>query len=175
MLEACTILTLQDFYLYKVSTNLSNKGASNSIKSKRFAEAAPATATAAPSFSELLRTKQFFIEQQLFNKSAFFGSNFGEFNLPSDTLFAHFFISEFYFPEDCNYPVPSPQIFAHLSPALVNVDYLTLLWVNTLLLSLYHEKLIVIDQDKDLDSTKFEKVESLIEHVNMLTIFKQNS
>ncbi len=69
----------------------------------------------------------------------------------------HFFFSDFYFPEDCNYPVPCSQVYAYLSPMLINLDYLTLLWVNTLLLSLYHEKLIV-DENLRVEDNSRKKV-----------------
>lgn len=157
MLEACTIFTLKDLCIYKVTTNLSTNSASATLKSKKLASEAAAAAAAAASQSapvdpnNLLKDKQFFIEQQSYDKRPFIGSNFTEYNLPGDTIFAHFFFSEFYFPEDCNYPVPCPQIFAQISPMLINVDFLTLLWVNTLIFSLYREKLIV-DQTKDSTS-----------------------
>jgi len=91
--------------------------------------------------NDLLKAQDYFIHQQMFNKRPFFSTNFAEFSLPPDTLFAQFFFSEFYFPDDCNYPVPCSQIFSHISPILINIDYLTLLWMNTLVLSLWNEKL----------------------------------
>ena len=128
---------------------MSNQAAT---KSKRFASANPPKADDAPTLTpnELLRTKKFFIDQQQYNSRQFISSNFAEFSLPGDTLFAHFFFSEFYFPEDANYPVPCPQLFAQISPVLFNIDFLTLLWLNTLMLSLYKEKLIA-DQNKTLE------------------------
>ena len=138
---------------------MSNKSASSVQKSKRFKEdSAPKPAEAIPTFNELLETKKFFIEQQTYDKRPFFGSNFTEFNLPGDTLFMQFFFSDFYFPEDCNYPVPCSQIYSHLSPMIVNIDYLTLLWMNTLILSLYHEMLIVDQSKKDTRKTEILKV-----------------
>ena len=107
--------------------------------------------------SELLRTKEFLIEQQTYDKRPFFTSNFDEFNIPSDSLFMHFFFCDFYFSEDCNYPVPSSQMFAHVAPILLNVDYLTLLWANTLLLSFNHEILIVEKLNERNPTKKAEK------------------
>jgi hypothetical protein len=91
--------------------------------------------------NDVKKTKDFYLEQQMYNKSPFLFSNYKEFNLPSDTLFAQFIFSEFYFPDDCNYPIPSPQIFTQISPVLINVDFLTLLWINALSITLYKEKL----------------------------------
>ncbi len=153
LLEACTIVTLQDLSVYKVTTNVAS--ASHKL-SKRFTPKPSDTQSPqvekSPSFNELLTTRRFFIDQQTYDSRPFFSSNYTEYSLPEDTLFMHFFFSDFYFPEDCNYPVPCSQVFAHLSPMLVNVDYLTLLWVNTLLLSLYHEKLIV-DENIRVENT----------------------
>lgn len=138
---------------------MSNKAASALQKSKKFKEdSTPKPAEPSLTFNELLDTKKFFIEQQTYDKRPFFGSNFAAFNLPSDTLFMHFFFSDFYFPEDCNYPVPCSQIFSHLSPMIVNIDYLTLLWMNTLILSLYHEMLIVDQSKKDTRKTEILRV-----------------
>lgn len=150
LLESCLIVTLKDLCVYKVSTNMSNKSAT-AFRQKRFASDIKPEENAKTSPNDLLKSSEYFIHQQMFNKRPFFSTNSAEFNLPSDTLFAHFFFSEFYFPEDCNYPVPSSQIFSHMSPILVNIDYLTLLWINTLVLSLYNEKLSV-DKTKEFAS-----------------------
>lgn len=151
LLESCTVFNLKDFCIYKVTTNMSNKQAStSSMKTKKSSPESSST-TANPSSSlnspnDFLKMKNYFIEQQLYNSRPFLSSNYAEFNLPNETLFANFFFSEFYFPEEVNYPVPSPQIFVQVSPILVNVDFLTLLWINTLLFSLWREKLIVDQQ-----------------------------
>ncbi|RNA17426.1 UHRF1-binding 1 isoform X1 [Brachionus plicatilis] len=63
-------------------------------------------------------------------------------------MFANCFLSDFYFAENVNFPVPSQQIFAQISPILVNIDFLTLLWMNTLAFSLWREKLIADEKDK---------------------------
>ncbi len=151
LLEACTVFTLKDFCLYKVTTNLSNKAAGASgMKSKRAATVSSATAPqsaeenpAKATPNDMIKNEGYFVEQQMFNKKPFISSNYTEFNLPTETLFAQCFFSEFYFPEDANYPLPSAQIFVQVAPMLVNIDFLTLLWINTLMFSLYREKQIV--------------------------------
>lgn len=120
----------------------SKKFATNETKSEEDQSNSP---------NDLLKTADFFIHQQAFNKRPFFSTNFAEFNLPVDTLFAHFFFSEFYFPDDCNYPVPCSQIYSQISPVLINIDYLTLLWMNTLILSLWNEKLSV-DKNREIST-----------------------
>ena len=148
LMEMCTILTLKDFCVYKVTTNLSSN--TNSSKSKKV-DRSESNEQLSP--NQLLKSQNFFIEQQVFNKRPFISSNFGEYNIPSDTIFAHFFFSEFYFLDGCNYPVPCAQIYANISPVLVNIDYLTLLWINTLSLSIWREKLIV-DEDEKIEQSK---------------------
>lgn len=153
LLEACTVCTLKDFCMFKVTTNMSNKAASGSgIKSKKSGgKASNSNITMEQKLSdldelytpnELLKNELYFIEQQMFNKKAFISSNYAEFNLPPETLFAQCFFSEFYFPQDANYPLPPAQIFIQVAPILVNIDFLTLLWINTLMFSLWREKLI---------------------------------
>ncbi len=144
LLESCTILTIKDFLIYKVTTNVTNQALNTSVKKKRSASFNKNNIeTNTENMNDIFRTNQFFIKQQIYNKRPFLSSNYEDFNLPNDTLFGQFFFSEFYFPEDINYPIPSPQIFVQISPILVNIDFLTLLWLNALSLSLWHEKLIV--------------------------------
>lgn len=147
LMETCTIVTLQDLCLFKVTTNMSDKSANTtSAKVKKATNQSDKKSETAPpmdSPNDFLKKDTYFIEQQVFDKRPFLSSNYSEFNLPSETLFANIMFSEFYFPEDCNFPTPAPQIFVQLSPILVNVDFLTLLWVNTLLFSLWREKLVV--------------------------------
>ena len=160
LLEACTVFTLKDFCMYKVTTNLSNKAASGSgLRAKKTsaqtpvheesAVAAAATATANTTTpNDMIKSENYFIDQQMFNKKTFISSNYAEFNLPPESLFAQCFFSEFYLPEDANYPIPSAQIFIQVAPVLVNIDFLTLLWINTLMFSLYREKQIVDEKIK---------------------------
>jgi len=117
--------------------------------------------------NDILKAKDYFIQQQMFNKRPFFSTNFAEFSLPADTLFAHFFFSEFYFPDDCNYPVPCSQIYSHISPILINIDYLTLLWMNTLGLSLWNEKLSVDKKKKsEFMSSKEKRISNQADEPN---------
>jgi hypothetical protein len=160
LLEGCTILTLKDLIVYKVTTNMSNIKANVTNKSKKFSQNSSSRSADEEnkiSHNEFLRTKEFFIEQQLYNKRPFVSSNSADFNLPGDTFLGHFFFSEFYFPEEVNYPIPCPQLFAQISPILINIDFLTLLWINTLMLSLYREKLIV-DQYKNTEANQSDEV-----------------
>jgi hypothetical protein len=113
--------------------------------------------------NDFLKSKQFFIEQQVYNKRPFLSANFAEFNLPEDTHFAQFFFSEYYFPAECNYPVPSPQVYAQVSPCLINIDFLTLLWINTLSMSIWREKLIV-DKNKTLELLNTQNKEGSQKH-----------
>ncbi|CAF0714322.1 unnamed protein product [Brachionus calyciflorus] len=150
LLESCTLFSLKDFCIYKVTTNLSNKNANAfSMKSKKNNSDNDKPTVTYNSLNDFLKMKDYFIEQQMFNARPFLSSNSAEFNLPGDTLFLNCFFSEFYFPEDINYPVPSPQIYVQISPILINIDFLTLLWVNTLAFSLWREKLIVDQNDKE--------------------------
>ena len=157
----CTIITLKDFCVYKVTTNLSN----STSKTKKFStndSKSNEKASEPLNPNDLLKTKNFFIEQQLFNVRPFISSNFVDFNIPNDTLFAHFFFSEFYFPESCNYPVPCPQFYANVSPVLINIDYLTLLWVNTVSLSIWREKLIVDEDNKsETNQILYQRIQKL--------------
>jgi hypothetical protein len=146
LIEACTSVTLKEMTIFKVTTSMTNK-----LNKKRFAKKANTNndpdsddgSKKVPSFTDLLKTKHFFIEQQTYNSNEFFSSNAPGVLKPDDTLFAHLFFSEFYFSQsECNYPLPSAQLFVHLSPSLLNIDYLTLLWINTLMLSIYKQKLI---------------------------------
>ncbi len=156
LFESCIIITLKDLCVYKVSTNMSNKSSAAFHKSKKFTSQSGTKLhetdeqTTGSSPNDLFKSTEYFVHQQMFNKRPFFSTNFSEFNLPSDTMFAHFFFSEFYFPDDCNYPTPCSQIFSHISPILINIDYLTLLWINTLALSLWNEKLS-FDKRKNLE------------------------
>ena len=168
LLEGCSIVTLRDLCIYKVTTNMSNSKANVTNKSKKNPQnVSTIEEENKTSHNEFLRTKQFFINQQLYNKRPFVSSNSSEFNLPSDTLLAHFFFSEFYFPEECNYPIPCPQLFAQFSPVLINIDFLTLLWINTLMLSLYREKLIV-DQSKQNESNKINETNQRTNYLKQL-------
>lgn len=155
LLESCSIFTLKDFSIYKVTTNVSNKQANmSSMRAKKFTQEKSITDPITyDSINDFLKMKNYFIEQQMFNMRPFLSSNSSEFNLPSETLFANCFISDFYFPENVNYPVPSQQVYVQISPILLNIDFLTLLWMNTLAFSLWREKLIVDEKDKS-DKTK---------------------
>lgn len=162
LMEACTIVTLKDFCLLKVTTNMSDKKAhiSTMKTTKKSQEDANKTSSDVPPIycpNDTLKQDRYFIEQQLYDKRAFLSSNYTEFNLPSDTLFANIIFSEFYFPDDCNYPIPSPQLFVQVSPIILNIDFLSLLWINTLLFSLYREKLIVDESDKTSKTPKQQK------------------
>ena len=95
--------------------------------------------------NDLLKAKDYFIHQQMFNKRPFFSTNFAEFSLPPDTLFAHFFFSEFYFPDDCNYPVPCSQIYSHLS-----------LWNEKLSVDKKKKSEIIASKEKKTNSTENE-------------------
>ncbi len=168
LLEACTVFTLKDFCLYKVTTNLSNKSAGASgMKTKRAQSTnAPDETTSqqqqTKTPNDMIKSEAYFVEQQMFNKKPFVSSNYAEFNLPAETLFAQCFFSEFYFPEDANYPLPAAQIFVQIAPLLVNVDFLTLLWINTLMFSLYREKQIVDElSSKNSKTSSNEKAPSL--------------
>ncbi len=147
LLESCTILTIKDFLIYKVTTNVTTQALNTSVKKKRNASVDPVdkvNVESSDSFlHDIFKTNQFFVKQQIYNKRPFLSSNYEDFNLPNDTLFGQFFFSEFYFVEDINFPIPSPQFFFQISPFLVNIDFLTLLWLNALSLSLWREKLIV--------------------------------
>lgn len=100
--------------------------------------------------NDILARETYFIEQQLFDRRPFLTSNYAEFNLPpSETLFAQVIFSEFYFPDECNFPLPAPQLFVQCSPIVLNIDFLSLLWVNTLLFSLYREKLIIDESESN--------------------------
>jgi hypothetical protein len=80
------------------------------------------------------------------NGEKFFESNFAEFNLPSDTVLINIFLSEFYFPEEFNYPLPNIQIYSQIAPVKLNIDYLTLLWLNTLFLALSTEIIPLVNE-----------------------------
>lgn len=151
LLEACTIVTLRDLCVYKVTTNMSDRTANvSAMKTTKKTDPKSSQPTASPlrSPNDILGKSSYFIDQQLFDRRPFLSSNYAEFNLPADeTLFASVIFSEFYFPEECNYPLPSPQLFVQCSPIILNIDFLSLLWVNTLLFSLYREKLIVDESE----------------------------
>ena len=87
------------------------------------------------------------------NGEKFLESNFGEFNLPSDTVLINVFLSEFYFPDEFNYPLPNIQIFSQISPIKLNVDYLTLLWANMLYLALSTEIIPLVNELNAKSST----------------------
>jgi hypothetical protein len=74
-----------------------------------------------------------------FNDAPFIGSNFAEFNLPNETLLVNAFLSEYYFPEEYNYPTPHAHIYAQIAPVNVNIDYITLLWLHSFLLYFLNE------------------------------------
>lgn len=150
LLESCSIFTLKDFSIYKVTTNVSNKQANmSSMRAKKLnREKSISDPITYDSINDFLKIKEYFLEQQMFNMRPFLSSNSSEFNLPSETLFANCFFSDFYFPENVNYPVPSQQVYVQISPILLNIDFLTLLWMNTLAFSLWREKLIVDEKDK---------------------------
>jgi hypothetical protein len=80
------------------------------------------------------------------NGEKFLESNFTEFNLPSDTVLINVFLSEFYFPDEFNYPLPNIQIYSQISPIKLNIDYLTLLWLNMLYLALSTELIPLVDE-----------------------------
>jgi hypothetical protein len=172
LLEACTVFTLRDFCMYKVTTNLSTG------KSKQQNGITMQQKTTTP--NDTLKSETYFLDQQTFNHNqsqnkqqrAFISSNYAEFNLPSDTLLAQFFFSEFYFPDDqsCNYPLPAAQVFAQIAPIQINIDFLTLLWLNTLGFSLWREKLIVDQTDQ---STHSQNKTSLKENIKLLETIKQ--
>lgn len=150
LLESCTIFSLKDFSIFKVTTNLSNKQANmSSMRAKKLnQEKTISDPVTYNSINDFLKMKNYFLDQQMFNMRPFLSSNFSEFNLPSETLFANCFFSDFYFPENVNYPVPCQQAFIQISPVLLNIDFLTLLWMNTLAFSLWKEKLLVDENDK---------------------------
>lgn len=160
LLEACTIVTLRDLCVYKVTTNMSDRTANVSAMktTKKSADAKSTGAVPPPplhSPNDTLAKETYFIEQQLFDRRPFLTSNYAEFNLPpEETLFANIIFSEFYFPDECNFPLPSPQLFVQCSPIVLNIDFLSLLWVNTLLFSLYREKLIVDETELNKANTR---------------------
>jgi hypothetical protein len=151
LLEACTIVTLKDLCIYKVTTNMSDRTANISAMKTTKKSQADSSQNSAPPLrnpNDILHKDNYFIEQQVFDRRPFLSSNYAEFNLPTDeTLFANVIFSEFYFPDECNFPLPAPQLFVQCSPIILNIDFLSLLWVNTLMFSLYRQKLIVDESE----------------------------
>ena len=135
LLEACTVITIKDFSVYSVTTNQTNHSSKSRMKSTPAAEV-----SSSDKFSS-----NFYLNTYC---EKFLESNFSEFNIPTDTVLINIFLSEFYFPDEFNYPLPNIQIYAQISPLKLNVDYLTLLWINMILLALSTEIIPLVNSSK---------------------------
>ena len=151
MLEACTVLTLKDLKVYKVTTNMSHKPAASAkhrtrsgANQQQHQETQQQQQQQPPLHHEFLRSKQFFIDQQQYDTRHLIESNSAAFNLPPDTQCVQLFFADYYFANECAYPVPSAQVYAHISPLHVNVDLLTVLWLHALALSFTKEAVAVV-------------------------------
>ena len=129
------MITIKDFSIYTVTTNLTNNCSKTRMR------------TASTQIVQTPASKEFSANLYLnTNGEKFLESNFSEFNLPSDTVLINVFLSEFYFPDEFNYPLPNIQIYSQISPIKLNIDYLTLLWINMLYLALSTEIIPLVNE-----------------------------
>lgn len=127
LIECCTCLTLKDLEIYTVNTNSKTKTSFKTSSSKQ----------------QQQKLNEFFIK-----------SNYNEFNIPQETILLNLFMSDFYFlNNDTKLPVPSTQLFVQLSPLIISIDFITLLWLNTFLLVLYKQSTQVLVQETSLSSS----------------------
>ncbi|XP_074662051.1 bridge-like lipid transfer protein family member 3B [Tubulanus polymorphus] len=66
----------------------------------------------------------------------FLSSDKKKLHLPPDMSAVHIEHTEYYFPENVDYPVPHANIFAQLNPIQLTLDYLTIIWLDAFILKL---------------------------------------
>ncbi|XP_060078539.1 bridge-like lipid transfer protein family member 3B, partial [Ylistrum balloti] len=96
LLESCTVLKIEEFIIYQVSTADNKRN----------------------------------------TPSKFLSSDKKQLHLPTDMSVLHMEYTDYFFPEGINYPVPHANLYMLVNPIRLNLDYLTLLWVNFFMLNL---------------------------------------
>ncbi|OWF43212.1 UHRF1-binding protein 1-like isoform X2 [Mizuhopecten yessoensis] len=96
LLESCTVLKVEEFIIYQVSTADNKRN----------------------------------------TPCKFLSSDKKQLHLPSDMSVLHMEYTDYFFPEGINYPVPHANLYMLVNPIRLNLDYLTLLWVNFFMLNL---------------------------------------
>ncbi|XP_062591899.1 bridge-like lipid transfer protein family member 3B isoform X2 [Saccostrea cucullata] len=70
------------------------------------------------------------------NPQKFLSSDKKQLHLPPDMSVVHAEYTDYFFPEDIDFPVPHANLYVLLNPIRLNVDWLTLLWANFFMLNL---------------------------------------
>ncbi|XP_069133817.1 bridge-like lipid transfer protein family member 3B [Argopecten irradians] len=96
LLESCTVLKIEEFIIYQVSTADNKRN----------------------------------------TPCKFLSSDKKQLHLPTDMSVLHMEYTDYFFPEGINYPVPHANLYMLVNPIRLNLDYLTLLWVNFFMLNL---------------------------------------
>ncbi|XP_075235115.1 bridge-like lipid transfer protein family member 3B isoform X2 [Lycorma delicatula] len=75
------------------------------------------------------------------------------YNIPSDFKTLHAEFTYYYYPGDIPFPLPPPKFYLHLNPVQVHFDVLTLLWLNSFALNLFHSLLLASPRNESVSDS----------------------
>ncbi|XP_077994707.1 bridge-like lipid transfer protein family member 3B [Glandiceps talaboti] len=97
----------------------------------------------------------------------FFYSDKAAFSLPDEMSSLYVEATSYYFPEGLEFPVPEPNMYCEVNPLRLDIDYITVLWINQFANLMASGVQMKSDTDSETGSSTGSTIGSDMDHVNI--------